>query len=116
MKTIYLSGGDWVVKRDNIRDDTGALVNGVAARGFISDAEDGAAIHAELEVAGTITAGEFRGIVQGTAVAEHLEALLAAVEVDYGELVLYDRLVIDDQDYGDYVALRVKRGRPAGAG
>ncbi len=112
MLTLYL-GSDWNVARDEILSD-GVAVDAIEARGFLSTTADGAAINPQLEDTDMVTSGDFKVVLQGTYLRTYLEPMLDAAELLGRELVVYDRVVVDDEDYSDYVAVRVKRSRPAG--
>src|SRR5690348_11450543 len=110
MSTKIALGNDWDIHRDQV-SSRGVLQSGLSPRGFLSLTVDGAAIDPTLEVALTeVVPGEYIGTIQGTAITTILGPLLTAAG---GNLTVYERVVVDTQDYGDYLKLQVVRGRKA---
>lgn len=111
-RKIYLRN-DWDIHRDEVAS-RGILQTGLSPRGFISATKDGATIHATLEIILTeLTAGEYIGTIQGTAITTILGPLLTAAEALGQGLKVYERVVVDTQDYDDYEELTVLRARKA---
>lgn len=112
---IYLQN-DWDIHRTDITS-RGVLQSGLFPRGFISLTQNGATIHASLEIVLTeLSAGDYIGTIQGTALTAQLLSLWTAAQAAGTKLVVYERVVVDTEDYGDYVALTVERDRPARRG
>lgn len=103
---------DFDLHRTNVTS-RGVVQTGLTVRGFLSLTKDGAAIHPTLEVVLTeIAPGDYIGTIQGYNISTQLGPLLDAAPA--GKLKVYDRVVVDTEDYGDYFELTVRRGRQAG--
>lgn len=111
-RKLYLSN-DWDVHRTEVTS-RGVLVTGISPRGLISLTPNGTAIHASLEVVlAELAPGDFIGTIQGTDLTTHLLALWDAAQLTTGRLIVYERVIVDTQDYGDVEQLVVERDRPA---
>lgn len=109
---IYLRN-DWDVHRDEV-SSRGVLQTGLTPRGFISATKDGIRIDPTVEVTLTeLAPGEYIGTIQGTALTAILGPLLTAAETAGVPLKVYERVVVDTEDYDDYNELTVERGRKA---
>lgn len=108
-RVIYLSN-DWDIRRKKI-ESRGVTLDSVASRGLLSFTEHGTAIHATLEVAGTITAGEFLVTIQGYNLDTHVSALWDVAHAAGKKFYIYERVIVDDADYADVVRLQVERDR-----
>jgi hypothetical protein len=114
MRLLYLSDNSWVIKRDEIKDDTGAVPTGTARCFLAADKDDIAAIDPTLEVSGVaMTGGSLRAVISGGAITDNVEPMLAAAELAGEELDIYDRVIVAGA-YSDFEPLRVKRDRQAG--
>lgn len=109
-RSLFL-GNDYDIRRTSITA-RGVAVNGVTARGLLALTEAGEAIDPTLETTGTITAGEYLQTVQGYDLTEQLLALWDAAQAEGRSLYIYERVIVDDEDYSDVVRLRVERDRP----
>jgi hypothetical protein len=113
MSTKLPLRNDWDIHRDEVKS-RGVLQTGLTPRGFISATPYGAAIDPSLEVNLTeLAAGEYIGTIQGTALSNILTPLLDAAELAGVPLKVYERVVVDTQDYDDYLELTVVRARKA---
>lgn len=110
---LYLAN-DWLIKRTEMKDHLGALLTGIAPRGLIALTPNGTAAHASLEIVLTENApGDFSGILQGTALTTHLLTLWDTAQLAGERLTVYERVMVDTEDYGDVERLQVERDRPA---
>jgi hypothetical protein len=112
---LYL-GNDHDIRRIGLKvQRTGELLTGVTVRGFIAaDPGDMVAMDPTLEIA-TLTElddGDFVGTVQGYDLTTLLLAGWEAAKAAGTKYKVYERVVVEDQDYGDVVELIVERDRP----
>lgn len=113
LRTIYLSDNGWVIRRTNVRDHHGLPPTGLTAVCRLSATQNGAAIHASLEVTGVaVTAGELEALIEGENIATYITPLLDAADAANQTLTIFDRVIIAAADYNDYLSLRVMRTRP----
>jgi hypothetical protein len=109
---IYLAN-DWLIKRTDMQDHAGTLLTGVAPRGLIA-LTPAATVgeHASLETVLTEDApGTFSGVIQGTALTLRLLTLWNAANLVGQKLKVYERVIVDTEDYGDVEELAVERDR-----
>ena len=109
---LYLAN-DWLVKRIEMKNHLGVLLTGISPRGFIS-LTPAATVgeHASLEVVLTEDApGTFSGVIQGTALTLRLLSLWTAAQAAGERLTVYERVIVDTEDYSDMEALTVERDR-----
>lgn len=113
MRTIFL-GSDWDVHRVQVKS-RGALATGLTVRALLSATPDGAAIHASLALASLteLAAGEYIGTIEGSDLTAHLLTLWQAANARRKALVIYERVIVDTEDYSDVEPLTVERDRPA---
>lgn len=107
-RKIYL-GNDWDIHRTGITSEGTPVADGIAVRGLLSLTPNGAAIDPTLEKAGTTASGAFLATVQGYDLTAQLLALWEAAPKN--RLTIYERVIVDDEDYSDAVALQVERDR-----
>lgn len=115
VKKIYL-GNDWDIHRVSVRL-RGVLQTGLTVRGLISATPNGAAIHPSLEVdpMTELASGDYIGTVQGSDLTDHLLTLWEAAQVAETQLIIYERVIVDEEDYSDVLPLQVERDRPVKA-
>ena len=110
MEKLYLRN-DYDIHRVEMKS-RGVLLTGVSPKGFISLTPDGAAVHATLQVTMVeLAAGEFICTIQGTDLTTHLGALVTAAIAAGERLVVYNRVVVDTEDYDDYEPVQVEKER-----
>lgn len=112
---IYL-GNDWDIHRTNIkaRGITIGADDGVAVRGFLSLTKDGDPITPVLDIAELDweADGEVIGTLQGYDLDDALLALWETAAAAGEKLKVYERVIVEDQDYSDVRELTVERDRP----
>lgn len=111
-RKIYLAN-DWRIRRTDVTIN-GVLATGISPRGLIALTPNGAAPHATLEVVLLEEVpGTFSNVIQGTALTTQLLTLWDAAQLAGERLIVYERVIVDTQDYGDVEPLVVERDRPA---
>ncbi len=109
MRKIHI-GNDYDLHRTGV-SSRGTLQTGLTVRGFLAATPDGTAIDPTLEVVLTeLAPGDYIGTLQGYDLTAQLLPLWEAATRN--KLTVYERVVVDTEDYGDVAPLQVERDRP----